>query len=113
MADPLSSGGAGLALKSLIAGSLGGALALSVMEEIGPFKALFSIIGGALAANYFGPLVLWWLPIPDQFSGAVDFFIGLIFLIALPGLADFVKKASTDPVGTLRSILGKRGGDDA
>ena len=85
MADPLSSGGRTRA-KEPHCGLFGRCFGVVRHGKIGPFRPFFSIIGGALAANYFRPLVLWWLPIPDQFSGAVDFFIGLIFLIAFAGL---------------------------
>ena len=82
------------------------------MEEIGPFRPflhhrrrtccqLFRAAGFVVAAD----------PRPVQRSGG--FLHRPYFPIALPGLADFVKKASTDPVGTPDQFFGKRGGDDA
>ena len=86
MADPLSSGGAGSRAKEPHCGLFRRRFGVVRHGRNRGRSRPFSIIGGALAANYFGPLVLWWLPIPDQFSGAVDFFIGLIFPHCVAGL---------------------------
>lgn len=111
MPEPTSTGvAAGLSIKSLIAGGVGGALALSVMAQIGPWRAAASIAGGAFGANYFGAFVRHYSGVPEEFSGAVDFLIGLLFLAILPGVLLGAQKAFSDPVGLLREVVNRKTG---
>lgn len=113
MPEPTSTGvAAGLSIKSLIAGGIGGALALSVLSQIGPWRAAASIVGGAAGANYFGALVRHYTGVPEEFSGAVDFMIGLLFLAVLPGVMTGFQKAMSDPVGFIREVVNKKTGGD-
>lgn len=114
MAEPASSVAAGLSVKSLIAGGAGGALALSVLKQLGVWRSAASVFGGALAANYLGALVRHHLGWSEEFSGAVDFMIGLVFLAALPGFVAGVQKFFSDPSEFIRSAFTKKtGGGDA
>ena len=110
MGEPTSMA-AGLSVKSLIAGGAGGALALSVLKQLGVWRSAASVFGGAFAANYLGALVRHRLGWPDEFSGAVDFMIGLVFLAALPGFVSGIQKFFSDPVNFIRSIFTKSSGD--
>ena len=110
MTEPASSVAAGISIKSLIAGGMGGALALSVLKQIGPWKSSASIIGGAFAANYLAPVVRHHIGWPPDFSGAVDFMIGLVFLAVLPAFLEGVQKLVSDPASIMRAIINRKGG---
>lgn len=114
MPEPTATGvAAGISIKSLIAGGMGGALALSVLKQIGPWKSSASIIGGAFSANYLAPVVRYQLGWPVDFSGAVDFMVGLVFLAVLPAFLKVVQKVVSDPASIVRAIINRKGGGDA
>ena len=110
MTEPATSVAAGISIKSLIAGGMGGALALSVLKTISPWKSSASIIGGAFAANYLAPVVRHRLGWPEDFSGAVDFMIGLVFLAVLPAFLEGVQKLVSDPASIMRALINRKGG---
>lgn len=109
MGEPTSMA-AGLSVKSLVAGGAGGALALSVLKQLGVWKSAASVFGGAFAANYLGALVRHNLGLSEEFSGAADFIIGLVFLAVLPGFISCVQKLFSDPAQFVRAIFSKNGG---
>ena len=111
MPEPTTTGvAAGISIKSLIAGGMGGALALSVAKQIGPWKSSASIIGGAFAANYLAPVVRHQLGWPEDFSGAIDFIIGLVFLAVLPAFLEGVQRIVSDPASLARALINRKGG---
>ena len=111
MPEPTTTGvAAGISIKSLIAGGMGGALALSVLKQIGPWKSAASIIGGAFAANYLAPVVRHQLGWPEDFSGAIDFIIGLVFLAVLPAFLEGVQRIVSDPASLARALINRKGG---
>jgi fructose-specific phosphotransferase system IIC component len=68
----------GIKLSVLLAGLIGGVVSLTYETKITFYRALLLIVSGASVAAYLQPLAEHWMNLPEKFSTALGFILGLV-----------------------------------
>ena len=110
MAEPASAAGTIIGIKYgyVIAGALGGILALRHIENLSTTGRIIAVVTGAIVASYGTPALDSLLELKPDVESGVAFLLGLTAMNILPGLIRVSEMFKSDPLAFIRRTAKER-----
>lgn len=104
MSDPASAAGTIIGIKYgyVIAGALGGVLALRHIESLSTMGRIIAVVTGAIVASYGTPALDSLLDLKPDVESGVAFLLGLTAMNIIPGLIRVSEMFKSDPLAFIR-----------
>jgi len=113
MTEPATATGAILSIKYgyIIAGAIGGVVALRHIEGLSTFGRVIAVLSGAIVASYGTPAIDSLFSLNNEVESGVAFLLGLTAMNIIPGLIRVSEMFKSDPLAFIRRIKNERDGD--